>query len=287
MAKEEEVYYLFSTGPGITLYISTDKVIWKRVGRVFPEPVAWAQAMIPGARSCWAPDISHFGGRWHLYYSISTFGSNRSAIGLATNDTLDSRRPDYRWRDEGLVIESHHTDNWNAIDPNVVLTEDGTSYLTFGSFWGGLKLIRLDATMGKPIDKAELISIAARPHTPETSGGAIEAPFIFRHEAYYYLFVSFDLCCRGADSTYNIRVGRSKAVDGPYRDRDERDMREGGGTLVIAGSGRWRGPGHCAAYHMDNADWLIYHAYDTEDKGRAKLRIAPITWTPQGWPTVP
>jgi arabinan endo-1,5-alpha-L-arabinosidase len=294
LAKEGNTYYLFSTGRGITLHTSKDRVIWLRQGRVFADPIPWTAAAIPGSTDhYWAPDISFFNGKWHLYYSVSTFGRNRSAIGLATNKTLDSKRPDYRWKDEGLVVESNPGDNWNAIDPNLALDEKKQPWLSFGSFWGGIKLQKLDAATGKPAkptDKepvpAPLYSVSSRPHTGGIAG-AVEAPYIVRHGRFCYLFVSFDFCCKGVESTYNIRVGRSAKITGPYVDREGKAMTEGGGTLVRSGSGRWRGPGHNAVYHENNRDWLVYHAYDADDNGVSKLRIEEMAWDAAGWPKMP
>ena len=287
LAKEGDVYYLFSTGRGITVQTSTDGVQWRLQGRVFDAAPAWTAQAIPGSTDhFWAPDISFFNGRWHLYYSVSTFGKNRSAIGLATNVTLDPMRPNYQWKDEGLVIESKISDDWNAIDPNLAFDEKKQPWLSFGSFWSGIKLVKIHARTGKPAKTPELYSLASRPRTGG-SVGAIEAPFIVRHDRFFYLFVSFDFCCRGVNSTYNIRVGRAATITGPYTDRDGKPMTEGGGTLVRDGSGRWRGPGHNAVYRAGKRDWLVYHAYDAEDNGIAKLRLEEMVWDSDGWPKMP
>ena len=203
--------------------------------------------MCQGLRGIWAPDVSYFANAYHLYYSVSTFGSNRSSIGLATNKTLDPGSDQYRWMDQGRVVSSSQSDDWNAIDPNVVMDESGQPWLSFGSFWSGIKLRKLDASSRKARRK--------RSDTVFNGSSAAETlirlelsklPFIILKNGFYYLFVSFDFCCRGPQSTYNIRVGRAKKVTGPYVDRSGKDMREGGGTLVLEGEGRWRGPGHCA-----------------------------------------
>jgi arabinan endo-1,5-alpha-L-arabinosidase len=286
IARAGDAYYVFSTGGGIPIRRSTDLITWQRVGRVFEQLPAWATADIPGARGAWAPDISFFAGQYHLYYAVSTFGSRRSCIGLATNATLDPADPHYRWVDRGKVIETQPSDDWNAIDPNVVVDRDGAAWMTLGSFWSGIKLRRLDAKTGMlSKDDAKLYSLARRP-----SPGAIEAPFLVRRGETYYLFVSYDRCCRGVESTYNIRVGRSTAgITGPYLDRDNKPMLEGGGTLVLESAGTIRGPGHQAILHdTDGAgvgrDWLVHHFYDATDRGRAKLQIRPLTWDAAGWP---
>jgi arabinan endo-1,5-alpha-L-arabinosidase len=180
------------------------------------------------------------------------------------------------------VIASNVGDDWNAIDPDVVLDERDQPWLAFGSFWGGIKLRKLDAATGKlSAQDQTLYSLASR-----SRPGAIEAPNIVRKNDYYYLFVSFDFCCRGKDSTYNIRVGRARRLTGPYIDRSGKAMMEGGGTLLVAGAGRWAGPGHCEVLQERDGDHLVYHAYDTEWRGVPTLRIALLRWDSEGWPTI-
>ena len=279
-------YYLFSTRAGLSVRCSNDLLNWRLCGDVFAHLPQWAVEDVPGVRGLWAPDVAFFNGKYHLYYSVSTFGSNRSSIGLATNRTLDPDSPQYRWEDHGKVVGSQRADDWNAIDPNVVLDEAGVPWLSFGSFWGGIKMRRLDPATGKLDARDEtLYPLAARPRGPGEPG-AVEAPFVVRKSGYYYLFVSFDFCCRGANSTYNVRVGRSRRVTGPYADRDVRDMREGGGTPVVSGDARWRGTGHCAVLLEAGGDKLVYHAYDAEWRGVPTLRVSPLVWDAQGWPSV-
>lgn len=284
--KDGDTFYLFSTRAGIAIRCSKDLVHWRLCGDVFAHLPEWAVKDVPGLRGLWAPDISYFNGQYHLYYSVSTFGSNRSSIGLATNQTLDPASDKYRWVDQGKVIGSNVSDDWNAIDPNVVFDEQDQPWLAFGSFWSGIKLRKLERATGQLSSQDQtLYSLASRPRSSD-SPGAIEAPTIIWKNSYYYLFVSFDFCCRGKDSTYNIRVGRARRVTGPYIDRSGKPMMEGGGTLVIAGAGRWAGPGHCAVLHGKDGDHLVYHAYDTEWRGVSTLRIASIGWDAEGWPTI-
>src|SRR5215213_2043294 len=216
--KEGGTYYLFSTRAGIAVRCSEDLVRWRLCGDVFGHLPGWAVEDVKGLRGLWAPDVSYFNGRYHLYYSASTFGSNRSSIGLVTNRTLDPASDRFRWEDQGKVISSTAADDWNAIDPNLALDEEGRPWLSFGSFWSGIKMRKLDAATGKlSADDQTLYALASRPRTKEQPG-AIEAPLIVRRNGYYYLFVSFDFCCRGVNSTYNIRMGRSRRVTGPYVD---------------------------------------------------------------------
>ena len=168
----------------------------------------------------WAPDIVHHDGRYYLYYAVSSSGQNSSAIGVTINKTLDPDSPDYRWEDQGIVLRSvPGRDLWNAIDPNIIVDENGTPWMSFGSFWSGLKLVKLDTSWKALAEPQEWYSLAKRERSilvdDRVPGPAeIEGPFIFKKGDYYYLFVSWGLCCRGKDSTYKIMVGRSKDVRG-------------------------------------------------------------------------
>lgn len=292
MTREGDTFYVFSTGPGITFYKSTDLENWERVGRVFETEPEWARAVAPGFNGhIWAPDIYAKDGRFYLYYSVSSFGKNTSGIGVTVNETLDPDSPDYQWKDQGMILQSvPNRDDWNAIDPAIVEDGEGGVWMSFGSFWDGLKLVRLDSSLLRLAEPQEWYSIAKRPGDPsrpdsDPGSGAVEAPFIFRKGDWYYLFVSFDLCCRKMDSTYKIMVGRSRSVEGPYLDKDGVSLLEGGGSLVLAGNDNWVALGHNAAYTFDGQDYLVFHAYETADNALQKLRILPIRWV-DGWPTV-
>ena len=293
MAKEGDTYYLFSTGPGITFYSSKDMKTWRRRGRVFPSEPSWAREVASHFNGhLWAPDIAHHGDKYYLYFSVSAFGKNTSAIGVTTNKTLDPDSPDYRWEDQGIVLRSIPSrDLWNAIDPNVIVDGNGTPWMSFGSFWSGIKLVKLDPSWTALAAPQEWYSIAKRERSvllDDTQAGPaeIEAPFIFRKGDYYYLFVSWGLCCRGKDSTYKMMIGRSKDVRGPYVDKDGRKLAEGGGSLLLAGNPDWPGVGHNSAYTFDGKDYLIFHAYETADNGLQKLKIAELTWDADQWPVV-
>jgi arabinan endo-1,5-alpha-L-arabinosidase len=223
--------------------------------------------------------VGFFSGRYHLYYSLSTFGSPRSVIGLATNATLDPSSPSYAWEDLGKVVESRSGDDHNAIDAAVVLDAEGDPWLTWGSWGGGIKMRKLDAETGfLSEDDETLYALARRPER------AVEGPFVVRREGLYYLFVSFDLCCRGVESTYSVRVGRSDDVTGPYVDRDGVPMIEGGGTLVLGSYGPVRGPGHASVLVVDDGYLLAHHYYDASDAGVPHLQIRPLLWDDEGWP---
>lgn len=283
--KEGSAYYIFSTGGTIQVRKSKDLLRWNMASRplVFATVPDWVREIIPGQNDMWAPDISYYNDRFHLYYAVSYFGENRSVIGLATNKTLDFGSDEFEWVDQGPVIQSTAADNYNCIDPNLVVDADGIPWLAFGSFWSGLKMRRLDVETGKLSDEdTTLYSLAQR----SVNSGAVEAPFIIRHDDFYYLFASFDFCCRGVDSTYYVVVGRSETITGPYVDRDGVDMVSGGGTQVTFPTDRWRGPGHNAILQDNGTDYLVYHAYDAESQGAATLRIDPIVWDADGWPSI-
>lgn len=279
--KQDGSYVLFFTGPGLPMRRSEDLVHWETAGQVFSELPDWAREEVPGVEFPWAPDISFYNDRYHLYYSLSTFGSQRSVIGLATNETLDPERSNYEWTDRGKVVESRPgAVDYNAIDPNVAFDEDGEPWLAWGSYWGGIKMRKLDPETGLPSDTdTTLYSLAARPIED-----AIEAPYIVRHEGYYYLFVSWDRCCNGAQSTYKIVVGRSEDITGPYVDRSGTPMMEGGGTMVLASHGRIRGPGHNAVLSEEDRHYLVHHFYDAQEGGVSKLQIRSLVWGKEGWP---
>lgn len=299
--KEADTYYLFTTGPGISVWTSPDKEKWTMKRPVFDPVPRWTKETVPGFNGhMWAPDISFHSGAYYLYYSVSSFGSNDSCIGLATNRTLDQDSPDYEWVDRGIVVRSEPgINNWNAIDPNLVFTKEGQPYLAFGSFWSGLKLIELVDDLDAPRHPGqEPLSIASRVQVPapEGEGGAaplepgntaIEGPFVYLNGEYYYLFASIDFCCRGKDSTYKMIYGRAKSVEGPYLDREGRRLLDGGGTILLQGDERWHGVGHNAVCELDGTEYTIFHGYDgNTSRGLPKLHIEALAWTPDGWPYI-
>lgn len=296
--RQGKTWYVFATGRArgggqFQIRCSTDLHEWKFCGQVFDAIPEWIRKASPGTRELWAPDISHEDGEYRLYYAYSLFGKNTSGIALATNKTLDRSSPDYRWVDRGLVLQSTASDDFNAIDPNFVLDSKGRAWLAFGSFWSGIKMRRLDEQTGKLSSKdTKLYSLATRRrplHPAPAKPGlppdweAVEAPFVVHHGGYYYLFVSWDLCCRGVKSTYRTMVGRSKYVTGPYADEDGVPMMEGGGTELLTGDSRWVGPGGESVYmRKKGPDIIVFHAYDAHT-GFPALQVSTLTWQ-GGWP---
>ncbi len=293
MIKENNTYYLFCTGFGISVWSSKDLQNWRKEQPVFDKAPEWAVKAVPGFRGhIWAPDIFYHNGLYYLYYAVSAFGKNTSCIGVAVNKTLDSASKDFKWEDKGKVIQSvPGRDMWNAIDPNLVMDENNIAWLSFGSFWNGIKLVKLDNTLTSVAQPEQWHTVASRKRDfgladSLAGNAAIEAPFIFKRDKYYYLFVSFDYCCRAEKSTYKIVVGRSEKVFGPYLDKQGVSMIQGGGSLVQEGDSSWFGLGHNAVYKFNGTDYLIFHGYDAADKGRSKLIIEELQWDQEGWPKV-
>ncbi len=292
MAKEDGVYYMFTTGMGIGMMSSTDLQEWKQEKSPLDPIPAWASELVPAYRGhTWAPDIIKVGDNWYLFYSCSTFGKNISAIGVATNKTLNPNSPDYKWTDLGMVIRSQPGINdWNAIDPNIVIDENGTPWMTFGSFWDGIQLVQLaddmKTTIGEPVTIARRRPAESVAHGNETANtNAIEAPFIVYHDGWYYLFVSYDFCCKGLTSNYKTAVGRSKTITGPYVDEEGNAMTECGGEVLIASSPEYSGVGHCSVYNYDGKWYFVAHAYDKSKRGASKLFLRELHWK-DGWPTL-
>jgi len=278
IVKCKDEYWLFATGRGIASRRSKDLVEWQAGPAVFASPPAWTSEAVPGNRGYfWAPDVIHFKDRYLLYYSVSRWGSKTSAIGLASNPALDPADPNYHWTDRGIVIQSSDRDDFNAIDPGVARDLDGNLWLAFGSFWSGIKLIQLDPATGKRIaPESPIYSLAYNE--------SIEAPCIYPHKGWYYLFVNWGLCCRGVNSTYNIRVGRSADITGPYIDKDGVNMLSGGGSPFLQTQGQFIGPGHAAIFSQGSKHWLSYHYYDGSRAGRASLAVRSLQWNVDGWP---
>ena len=293
LAKLGGTYSLFATWHGVSVLSSQGLTSGKFEKPVFTEAPQWAVETVKEYKGhTWAPDIIFHNGLYHLFYSCSAFAKNTSAIGHATNPTLDPTDPNFKWTDHGKVIQSvPNRDMWNAIDPNIIVDENGTPWMSFGSFWDGIKMVKLTDDMMQAAQPEEWHSLCRRERSFELDDkdpgdGAVEAPFIMKHGDYYYLFVSFDYCCRGKDSTYKVVVGRSKSAIGPYVDKEGRPMAKGGGSLVIEGNTDYAGIGHNSAYHFDGKDYFLCHAYSVAEDGAPKLFIREMTWTPDGWPVV-
>ena len=293
LVKEGKWFYLASTGDAATgsdyipMKRSKDLRTWEDLPPVFTQLPAGVLAAIGATsadapRDAWAPDLSWTGSEWRLYYAVSRFGTTNSVTALATTKSLDPASPDYGWVDRGSVLESEEGNNaYNAIDANYVADTRGGTWLTFGSFFGGLKIVALNPATGKLAAGAEILPLVDR----KIHYNPVEGPSIIRHGRYYYLFAAFDYCCRGVESDYRVVVGRSKTITGPYRDRDGVSLLEGGGTEVLRGYNEFQGTGHPDVYSSGGVDYFVNHYYDTESDGIPRLNVRALSWS-RGWPKV-
>ncbi|MEU2720940.1 arabinan endo-1,5-alpha-L-arabinosidase [Streptomyces smyrnaeus] len=268
-------YLLHSTHGYLEFRTSTDRVAFERNGNAFSSPPGWWSRYSP-ENDPWAPDLSYHGGRYLMYYAVSRFRSNTSAIGLATSTTGMPGS----WKDQGIVYSSTSSSDYNAIDPDLFVDGDGKWWLAFGSHWSGIKMIRLDPRTGKQREgDTTRHSLASR----STGARAVEGPTVVKRNGYYYLFASYDTCCSGTASTYKIKVGRATSPVGPYYDRDGVAMNNNGGTVVMASQGSVIGPGGQDIMRDGGEDLLVYHYYDGNDGGAPKLGINLLKWS-GGWP---
>lgn len=302
MAKCDGKYYIFATGQGISSMSSSDMKTWQPGKSVMSSTPQWAMDSVPGYRGhTWAPDIQYFNGWWYLYYSCSTFGKNGSAIGLMINKTLNTESSEYKWEDKGVVVRSvQNKTNWNAIDPNMIVDDEGNPWLTCGSFWDGIQIVKLDKDFKTPKNKIKTIArrymgqninqlvskddMERVSQAPDAGANAIEAPFIVKEGNYYYLFVSWDYCCKGINSNYKVAVGRSKKIKGPYLDSKGKDMAIGGGDIIAQHDNEFYGIGHSSAYKFDGQWYFMAHGYTRADNGASKLVIKKMHFDENGWP---
>ncbi|GAB7193038.1 hypothetical protein NUM3379_37470 [Kineococcus sp. NUM-3379] len=298
VVREGDWYYMVITGDAgrantyLPVKRSRDLVTWTELDPVFSSLPSWVLPTLGSAvnrpiTDLWAPDLSYSNGEWRLYYAVSAaFGQNHSVIGLATTKTLDPASPDFGWRDQGLVVQSKPSpgdpQEFNAIDPDVTTDAQKRQWLSFGSFWTGLKMIRLDPATGKPsTEDTRTYDLVNRAYAPN----AVEGPSIVRRGDFYYLFASFDYCCRGVDSDYRVVVGRSKSITGPYVDAEGVSLLEGGGTELLRGQNEFAGPGHGDVLEDRGRQYFVNHYYDTTTAGAPRLNVRPITWR-NGWPVL-
>jgi arabinan endo-1,5-alpha-L-arabinosidase len=253
-------YYTFGTGGGGL--ISDDGWTWNR------------GASRPGGGV--APDVIHIGDRYYLYYSTSS-KQPQADVHMIWNKTLDPNSPNFKWEEGGIVATSDGVEDCNAIDPAVFLDPvSGKMWLTYGSYFGYIRLVQLDPKTGKrvvPIDKPLDIAINC------------EASAMIYRDGWYYLLATHGSCCRGADSGYNIRMGRARRVTGPFLDNMGIDMIKGGGKLLLGSSGRVLGPGHFGLLDVGiGVQKFSYHYEADLDRGGASvLDIRPLLWK-DGWP---
>jgi arabinan endo-1,5-alpha-L-arabinosidase len=291
--KEGNKYWVFTTGTDIYAMYSTDLVNWQSGARSVFNGVqpSWIAGRVPGfdrtQDTYWAPECVYRNGKYYLYYSCSKFGTNTSAIGLATNVTLDPASPNYQWQDQGEVVSTSSSSAENAIDPGIITDASGKVWMTYGSFFKGIKLIQLDPSTGKRLGTSSYW-LAGNVGSDNVTRGASgsEAPYIVRNGAYYYLFLNKGACCKGSSSTYYVVVGRSSSVTGPYVDRNGVDLNKNGGTTLIATKGNYVGPGCVGLFIENGVNYLTHHYYDSNQNGRARLSVGNLGWDGSAWPFI-
>ncbi len=271
MVKDGGRYWIFTTGNGIWNMSSPDNTFnsWRAESLVleYADKPTWIQSYVPGfSWNYWAPDLIFMNGKWYLYYSCSTFGSQNSAIGLVTTPSIS----DSAWTDQGMVVYSDNTWNVNAIDPAPFKDQDGKVWLIYGSFWNGIVSTEIDSITGKPLDPHNLHYLA---------NNQCEAGNMLYHDGFYYLFFNRGACCRGINSTYMMLMGRSESPIGPFYDKNSVSTNSNGGSVFIHSDGMIIGPGHFG--YGENK--LTCHYYDGGFNGDPKLMVAELTWK-DGWP---
>jgi arabinan endo-1,5-alpha-L-arabinosidase len=272
-------YYVYATGGGLPISISDDGWSWRRAGSVMqgvPGGKAGPEVIARGGNNTWAPDLIRVGDNYFLYYSAP--GTQpKSAIGLLVGKTLDPQSPDYKWDDGGPVVWSDGVEDSNAIDPGVFRDPtNGTLWLTYGSYFGYIRLVELNPKTGRrlfPDRKAVNIAINS------------EASIMIFRDGWYYLLVTHGSCCAGANSSYNIRMGRAKKVTGPFVDNMGIDMLQGGGKLFLGSGGRYIGPGHFGLLDLGDGvqKFSCHYEADLDRGGISVLDIRPLLWR-DGWP---
>jgi arabinan endo-1,5-alpha-L-arabinosidase len=253
-------FYTFATGGGG--WVSNDGWTWSR------------GASRPGGGV--APDVIHIGDRYYLYYSTAS-RQPKADVHMIWNKTLDPNSPDFKWEEGGIVASSDGVEDCNAIDPAVFLDpNDGKMWLTYGSYFGYIRLVQLDPRTGKRVEPVD---------TPLNIAINCEATAMIYHDGWYYLMATHGSCCRGADSGYNIRMGRSKKVTGPFLDNMGIDMIKGGGKLFEGSGGRVIGPGHFGLLDLgdDVQKFSCHYEADLDRGGASVLDIRPLLWK-DGWP---
>ena len=272
-------FYVYATGNGLPVAVSDDGWTWRRAGTLMqavPGGRPGPDVIARGGNNTWAPDVIRSGNKYFVYYSAP--GTQpKAAIGLLVGTTLDPGAKDYKWEDAGPVVWSDGVEDSNAIDPGLFRDPaNGSLWLTYGSYFGYIRLVELNPATGKRRypDRAP-VNIAING----------EASIVIFRDGWYYLLLTHGSCCAGANSSYNIRMGRSRRITGPFLDHTGIDMLQGGGTLFVGSGGRVIGPGHFGLLDLGDGvqKFSMHFEADLDRGGISVLDIRPLLWR-DGWP---
>ena len=260
IVRSDGKFYTYGTGGGSL--VSDDGWTWRQG--------------TPLVRTGLAPDVIQRGGRYFVYVARNIGAQPKAEIELLVNQTLDPASPAYHWERGGIVVATDGVEDCNGIDPGLLLGPDGRLWLTYGSYFGFIRIVELDPKTGLRLDpKAKPVDLAIN----------CEASIMVYHDGWYYLLATHGSCCQGANSNYNLRMGRAKNPTGPFVDHDGVDMMQGGGKLFLGSESRVVGPGHFGRLTLDeSAEVFSYHYEADLDRGGASvLAIRPLLWK-DGWP---
>ena len=285
MYRDENGYILMSTNNNLAMWTSEDMVKWSAKGQIFSDSPQWLKDAVGGKTDgIWAPDLFHFNNQYGVFYCGSVFGKRTSAIGVVTNANLDFSSPADGWTDQGEVTRTTNSNNYNAIDADVVVTPDGEYWMTYGS-WnaGGIRLIKLDPKTGKQAsDDKTNYQIATR------GGSGIEGPSLIEHGGQYFLFTAWDVCCKQGDeieqTTYKTAMGRADKVNGTYVDLNGKNLNDGGGTILMQRYSRYVGPGGGEAFKDLNRIRFVHHYYDLTGDKFNHIHIRDVVFSDDNWP---
>jgi arabinan endo-1,5-alpha-L-arabinosidase len=292
------------SGAFLSQRCSPDLLHWQSCGFALKELPEWLRRELPHDQELWAPDLSYFGGKYHLYYAASALGSQHSAIGQATRATLPQTGEKNAgeelpgWLDAGPILVSHPGDRFNAIDPNIYTEPAGADgeragsgraeqvWLQYGSFWGGIYQQGVDPQTGRLAAGGRQYHLALQPADRK---GAMEGAALGEHNGWYYLFASVGLCCELPieRDTYQEIVGRSRSVHGPYVDQRGLSLLRGGGTVLISGDAQWVGPGGGSLWQSGDRTetFIAFHALNRAQHGAFDLFVERVDWV-NDWPVL-
>lgn len=261
---QDGYFYLYATENtrNIPIYKSKNLVDWTFSGTAFTDAT---RPTFEPKGGLWAPDIEYINGRYVLYYSMSVWGGEWTCgIGVAV-----ANKPEGPFADKGMLFRSNEIEVQNSID-QFYIEENGHKYLFWGSFRGiyAVELSEDGLSLKKGAEKKQI------------AGTAFEGTYIYKRDGYYYLFASVGTCCEGVKSTYQLVVGRSQSLFGPYFDKTGKNMMDNGYYLVIGSSDRFVGNGHCSEIVQDDNgdDWIFYHGVDTQNPQGRVLMLDQIKW---------